>query len=80
MLPPMDPLDYLLPIAIELAGVACVVHLWRRRERKHVALKIGWSVAVMLPLIGPLLYGAVYQALPAQAEVDRAPERSDYYP
>jgi hypothetical protein len=56
----MEAVDYILPVLIELIGVACIVHLWRRPERKHVVLKLFWSLAVMVPLVGPLFYGAVY--------------------
>jgi hypothetical protein len=56
----MQPVDYILPVLIELIGVACIVHLWVRPERKHVVLKLFWSLAVMVPLVGPLFYGAVY--------------------
>jgi hypothetical protein len=68
----MSPIDYLLGSVIGLLGVGCLVHLWWRPESKHVAVKLGWSLLVLLPLVGPLLYGALYEGrLEPRAGVDR---------
>jgi Phospholipase_D-nuclease N-terminal len=62
---------------IALVSVACLVHLWIRSDRRSVAARLGWSLFVFVPLIGPLLYGAMYEPLPPQADAERAPENAD---
>jgi hypothetical protein len=63
----MNALDAALIAVISLVGVATLVHLWRRREERRLAFKLVWSAVVLLPLIGPLLYGALYDGPPTRA-------------
>jgi hypothetical protein len=43
----------------ELIGVACIIHLWRRPA--PLWKRLFWSPVLLLPLIGPLLYGALFE-------------------
>ena len=61
-----------LAAASGLASAACLVHLWRRRD--GVGKKTVWTVVLVLPLFGPLLYGSLYRGLTAQPEGERAKE------
>jgi hypothetical protein len=45
-------------IVLELISVACVVHLLVRRD--PLWKRLVWIPAVLLPIVGPLLYGALY--------------------
>jgi hypothetical protein len=45
----------------EAISIACVVHLWGWK-RGHVVGKLAWSLLVLLPLAGPLLYFTVHDA------------------
>jgi hypothetical protein len=46
-------------IAVEIPSLFCVVHLFRRRAQYSLPLLAFWSVVVLLlPLLGPLFYGA----------------------
>ncbi len=60
-------------VALALAyalSAACARHLWARAPRRglldgdELGKKLGWSIALALPVIGPLFYGAVYDPLP----------------
>lgn len=59
--------------AIEAISAACVVHLWVR-ARGSVAKKLLWTPVVLVPVIGPLFYGAIYEAPSEQDDSLRAPE------
>ena len=52
-------------IVLELISVACVVHLLLRHD--PLWKRLLWIPAVLLPIIGPLLYGSLYSA-PTSAE------------
>jgi hypothetical protein len=62
----------ILALASGLASVACLIHLWRRRD--GVGKKTLWTAVLVLPLFGPLLYGSIYRGLPTQPESERAKE------
>jgi hypothetical protein len=66
----MHTADIAMLTGIELIGLACIVNLWRRADRKPVAIKVIWSVALTVPLVGPLLYGAMYTPLPGNGKGD----------
>ena len=52
----------------EVVAVLCAIWLWR--HERSWARCIGWSLALALPLLGPLLYGGLYGR----------PERDDFPP
>ena len=56
---------------LEAVSVACLIHLWARAPGS-VAKKILWTPIALVPAIGPLFYGAIYDA-PSEQE-DQAAE------
>ncbi len=58
---------------LEAVGALCVVHLWRRASGS-APKKAFWTVVVLVPVIGPLFYGALYEAPSVQDEDQRAAE------
>ncbi len=42
----------------EVASVACLVPLWRASA--SVGRKLLWSVIVLVPVLGPLFYGGLF--------------------
>jgi len=61
---------------LEVLSVACLLHLWWR-GRGSLVRRLSWSPLTLVPLVGPLLYGALYEAPSVQANVDRADATSD---
>ena len=59
-------------VVVQLLSLACVVHLWTRSTQ--VWRKALWSLLVILPIAGPIFYGAACDPPDVQAEVDRALE------
>jgi hypothetical protein len=61
-----------------LASLACLIHLWRRRGalRKRAV----WTVVLLIPLFGPLLYGSLYRGLVVQPESERSKFELDIVP
>jgi hypothetical protein len=60
-------------LALGLAYVlsaACARHLWARAPRRpwldgdELGKKLIWSLALAVPVLGPLFYGALYDPLP----------------
>jgi bacteriorhodopsin len=47
--------------ALGVVSFVCLLHLWFGRRRDGVLRRLVWSVLVMIPLVGPLLYGALYE-------------------
>lgn len=47
-------------VVLQVISLACVIHLWAR-GRGSLLRKAVWSPLALLPLVGPLLYGAVYE-------------------
>ena len=63
---------------LEAIGLLCLVRLWRRRDGGSVVRRLAWSVALVVPLLGPLFYGAVRTPLPPQADGERANGSADH--
>ena len=59
----------------ELVSVLCVAHLLRRRV--PTTKKLIWTPLLLLPLVGPLLYGGLFEAPSVLPPHERAPE-NDY--
>jgi hypothetical protein len=51
----------------EIISAICTFHVWWRADG-HVGKRLLWSLAITLPVIGPMLYGAIYEELPAHSE------------
>jgi hypothetical protein len=43
-------------------SIACLVHLWTRRNASFWK-RAAWSVALCVPIIGPLMYGSLFGRL-----------------
>ena len=54
-------------------SVVCVIHLWKYSEGS-VPRKLVWSAVMLFPIMGPLMYGAIYDAPSEQDEDSRAAE------
>lgn len=68
-------MDALQVALLELGSVACVLHLWLRRDR--LSRKLLWTLWVLLPIAGPLLYFAGYEPPAPNDPIDRPPEPSE---
>lgn len=60
---------FVLALAYVLSA-ACARHLWARPPRRRLldgdefGKKLAWTLALGLPVLGPLFYGALYDPLP----------------
>ena len=59
--------------ALGIVSALCIMHLWVRRPGS-IAKKLLWTAILLFPIIGPLFYGAIYESLSEQEDVDRAVE------
>ena len=57
-------------VLVLVASVACLAHLWWRRDAR-LSQRALWSLALCVPLIGPLLYGALFTGLAPHDGVSR---------
>ena len=44
---------------VEAVGVFLVLRLWLKKAKASLARRIFWSALLLIPLLGPLLYGWV---------------------
>ncbi len=58
----MEPSTLAVVIAVGAASLACEVHLWTRPVRPLA--KLLWTPVVVLPLLGPIFYGALFGGAP----------------
>jgi hypothetical protein len=65
----------LFPLAVaavsELVAVWCLFRLWRRRS--PIRVKLFWSLVLIVPVFGPLLFGALGRPLPPNPDHAQAP-------
>lgn len=61
-----------------IISIVCLIQLWFIKRARWWR-KVCWSIALLVPYIGPLFYGALFQPLPVQAEGLRARENRDVY-
>jgi hypothetical protein len=59
--------------ALESASALCALHLWGRAGGGS-AKKVLWTFVLLVPVLGPLFYGAMYDAPDEQEEGLRAGE------
>jgi hypothetical protein len=58
----------------EVVSVLCVVHLWRRRDAS-LASRIVFTPLALIPIVGPLFYGGMFEApAPRAAHAGSQPE------
>ena len=55
----------------ELVSLVCLVVLWRRPD--SIWKKLLWTAALTLPVVGPLLFGGLYEPPSVQPLHERAP-------
>jgi len=61
-----SPVPWILA-ALGLVSFGCLLHLWSARPSDRLWRRLVWSVLVMIPLVGPLLYGSVYSPVRVNA-------------
>ena len=47
---------------LEIISLCCLVHLWVKSD--HITKNLLWSVVVLIPLIGPIIYGGLFKLPP----------------
>ena len=55
--------------AVALSGlisVALIVSLWVRHRHDHLLKRLGWSLVLLVPVIGWVFYGGLYRPPPVQ--------------
>jgi hypothetical protein len=72
--------DWVMFACVELIGLACLVHLWARRDRHHLMARLLWSAALPFPIVGPLFYWAFYDAPEPHCQADRTADPPRYDP
>lgn len=48
--------------ASELIALWCIVRIWR--SGSSLLAKASWSLVVLVPLVGPLMFGGLWHGLP----------------
>jgi hypothetical protein len=49
-----------------LIALGCAVHLWRRRA--SVLRKLFWTLVLLVPIVGPVFYGGMFEVPSIQPE------------
>jgi hypothetical protein len=55
----MSTSQIILLALLETVGIILAVRLWLKRPKLSVARRIGFSLLVLIPVLGPLTYGFV---------------------
>lgn len=66
--------DWTIAALLEVASVACTLHLWAK-AKGTAGHKLSWTPVVLVPVIGPLFYGGLYDAAPVDS--DDVPDATD---
>jgi len=53
---------------LEAISLACVYHLWTRRPAAPLGRRLFWTFVTLLPLLGSLAYGGLYDPPSVQSE------------
>jgi hypothetical protein len=56
-------------IALEVVNVLTLVSLWRRPT--SLTRKLLWSLVVLLPVVGPIFYGGLFEVPPRMPESEQ---------
>jgi len=54
-----------LPL-VEAISVVCIVVMWRRHTPDRLRKDVLWTFVLVIPIFGPLLWGALYGGLPSR--------------
>jgi hypothetical protein len=46
------------------ASLVLIIRLWVRHQSDSISRKTSWSLLLLIPALGPLLYGALFRPLP----------------
>jgi hypothetical protein len=55
----MTPGQITLLALLEAVGVFMITRLWHRAPKASLLQRIVWSVLLLIPLLGPILYGFI---------------------
>ena len=53
-------------LVVEAVSITCIVVMWRRHTPDRLKKDIFWTVVLLVPIFGPLLWGALYGGLPSR--------------
>ena len=67
----MDTFGIICLAALEVVGVCVSVHLWFRKQRMRIIPRIFWSVVLLIPFFGLVMF--VFIA----SNPDKNPDRQD---
>ena len=62
-----------------LISAALILSLWVRHRRDTILKRLGWSLVLLVPVIGWVLYGGLYRPPPVQPKDMRAQETTGLY-
>ena len=79
MTPMGTPLGIAAATLSGLISVALIVSLWVRYRHDHVLKRLGWSLVLLVPVIGWVFYGGLYRPPPVQPKDMRAQETPGLY-
>ena len=72
----MDPGSLVMLIVAGTPTLVAWIHLWLRRAQFRS--KLVWTLPIAVPLLGPILYAALFSGVPSEQREDmRAQENSD---
>jgi hypothetical protein len=74
----VDKIVAVMLVASAVFSVVCWVVLWRSTD--HVVSKVLWTFIAAMPAVGPVLFAALHDPPPVQAEIDRAAGGWDVVP
>ena len=67
-------------VIVEGVGVACIVAMWRGRPRDPARKKVAWTFLLLIPVFGPLLWGAYYGGPPSRNRPGNRSTASGWFP
>lgn len=62
-----------------LISAVLILTLWVRYRHDHVLKRLGWSLVLLVPVIGWVFYGGLYRPPPIQPKDMRAQETTGAY-
>jgi len=62
-----------------MISAALILSLWVRSRHDHLLKRLGWSLVLLVPVIGWVFYGGLYRPPPVQPKDLRAQETTGLY-